>query len=424
MDASPAMDGLPLGRIIKGDALEGLRTLPAKSVQCAVTSPPFWGMRDYRVDGESLAGQYGQEATPEAHVTVMVAVFRELRRVLRDDGTLWLNYGDSYASGGGNGAQGKNGQRADRRFTAPATGVLRRPPGLKPKDLVMMPARVAMALQADGWWLRSDIVWAKPNPMPESVTDRPTRSHEYLFLLTKRARYFYDAEAVREGVEWDANGNKERKYRKDFGGNPNHPGGQAFAFPWAGNSRNLRSVWNIATQPYPGAHYATFPEALVEPCIKAGTSEKGACPACGAPWARVVEKGAAPHDGNTGSNYPKGSNAHNLALLRQGSRGNGREYDYRARTLDWRPACGCEADDPVPCIVLDPFAGSGTVGIVAYKLGREFVGIDLAGGDADLGGHTAHDRIEAARNGGRSLDEHLGHKAVGQMELLGGGDAD
>jgi len=256
-------------RIITADVLDGLAMLDDESVQCVVTSPPYWGLRDYGVEG-----QLGLESTPEEYVEKMVAVFREVRRVLRADGTLWLNMGDCYASGGAIGQQRVAGRpelpnapsgwgKREEWGTVP-TAVS----GLKPKDLIGQPWRLAFALQADGWWLRSDIIWAKPNPMPESVTDRPTKAHEYIFLMTKAARYFYDADAVREdGARYQWNTQKFK------GGDiTRHPGstcGSEIADTSIG--RNLRTVWTIPTQPYPEAHFATFPTALPERCIRAGS---------------------------------------------------------------------------------------------------------------------------------------------------------
>lgn len=254
-----------------GDALEALRELLPSSVQTCVTSPPYWGLRDYGIEG-----QLGLERTPEEYVARMVEVFREVRRVLREDGTCWLNLGDSYATGGGavgrapgGGDQGERFIRAGMINTQPNRMPI---PGLKPKDLVGIPWRVAFALQADGWWLRSDIIWAKPNPMPESVTDRPTKSHEYLFLLAKGERYYYDAEAIKEP------GNPE-----NWRGSPTSRRGnsQRDSKLWerrgevSCETRNRRSVWEIATQPFPEAHFATFPEALVKPCILAGSPVGG-----------------------------------------------------------------------------------------------------------------------------------------------------
>jgi len=244
--------------IFEGDALAVLQRLPSNSIQCAVTSPPYWGLRDYLI-----AEQIGLEPTLPQFLQRLRAIFEEVRRVLRDDGILWLNIGDGYTSG-------NRGWRApDKKNPARAmAGRPDTPEGLKPKDLQGIPWRLAFALQDDGWYLRADIVWNKPNAMPESVKDRPTRAHEYLFMFTKDERYYYDRCAIQEP-----------------------------------NGRNCRSVWNINTQAYSGAHFATFPPKLVEPCIKASTK---------------------PGD-----------------------------------------------------FVLDPFFGSGTVGVVARDLGRRYVGIEL-----------------------------------------------
>ncbi|KKN13092.1 hypothetical protein LCGC14_1009820 [marine sediment metagenome] len=383
--------------IVCADARDALAAMPEGSVQTCITSPPYWGLRDYGLEpvvwggegcehewGEDLAGDtrtdnfkswannardgnpppdaphiarsqgtfcrrcsawrgtLGLEPTPALYVEHIVQVFREVRRVLRDDGTLWLNLGDSYASSPpGNKATGwekwktsglagakEGSQYLDTLDASVGRKANTIAPGLKPKDLCGMPWRVAFALQADGWWLRSDIVWSKPNPMPESVRDRPTRSHEYLFLLSKSARYYYDQDAIREPAKDPAddlrriaaqhNGNKSvataqvkglrpRSHKGSHfgrGKTAEHQLGRASSMPRQDNpaGRNRRSVWEIATQPYPEAHFATFPEKLVEPCILAGCPEGGT--------------------------------------------------------------------------VLDPFAGSGTVGLVAERLGRHSVLID------------------------------------------------
>jgi len=246
-------------QVLNGDCREILPTLPAGSVQCCVTSPPYFGLRDYGV-----AGQIGLEATPDEFIAAMVEVFRDVRRVLADDGTLWLNLGDSYAmSIKGAGGQGKQHTNAG---SVHADRSWRIPTGFKPKDLLMIPARVALALQADGWWLRSHIIWHKPNPMPESVTDRPTSAHESVFLLTKSARYFYDAEAVKEALAAPDN---LKRTAENGQGNGELAKGKRFGSDIDG--RNLRNVWTVATQPFSGAHFATFPPALIEPCIKAGS---------------------------------------------------------------------------------------------------------------------------------------------------------
>ncbi len=255
-------------KILTGDSLEILSALPSESVQCCITSPPYWGLRNYGVNG-----QLGLERTPEEYAEKLVEVFREVRRVLRGDGTLWLVLGDTYwnlspirtsSAGafekkytGGNVADGTRRSIKDHDI-------------LKMKDLIGIPWRIALALQADGWYLRSDIIWHKPNPMPEAVTDRPTKAHEYLFLMAKSERYHYDAGAIAEDAIENQAGNNKRKYRKDYGGSKEHPSGQGFSFPWKGKLRNKRSVWTVATQPYADAHFATFPPKLIEPCILAG----------------------------------------------------------------------------------------------------------------------------------------------------------
>lgn len=244
--------------IIEGDALNVLQRLPSQSVQCVVTSPPYWGLRDY-----GIPGQIGLEKSLQQYLNRLVAIFAEVKRILKDDGTLWLNIGDGYTSG-------NRGYRAPDKKN-PARAMTVRPPtpeGLKPKDLLGIPWRLAFALQADGWYLRSDIVWHKPNAMPESVKDRPTRCHEFIFLLSKSEQYYYDRKAILEE-----------------------------------NGRNKRTVWNVKTIPFQEAHFATFPPTLIEPCILASTKPK----------------------------------------------------DF----------------------VLDPFFGSGTVGVVCQELGRRYIGIEL-----------------------------------------------
>jgi len=295
--------------IITGDCIEGMRTLPDASVHCCVTSPPYWGLRDYG-HGE----QIGLEQTPEAYVARMVEVFREVRRVLRDDGTLWLNLGDSYANTGAADSS-KVGEFTGQRIRDGKKGIMDSrprsiPAGLKPKDLVGIPWRVAFALQSDGWYLRQDIIWHKPNPMPESVTDRCTKAHEYIFLLSKSARYYYDNEAVKEDAQdWSKGGpgvgiKETHHYAPSNGGNA---GLKAIAQRYKDGvpipTRNRRSVWTVTTKPYSGAHFATFPPKLIEPCILAGCPEGGT--------------------------------------------------------------------------VLDPFTGSGTTAVVALNNGRNFVGTEL-----------------------------------------------
>ena len=374
--------------LINGNALH--IPLADKSVQCCVTSPPYWGLRDY---GEP--DQLGLEQTPEEYVENMVAVFREVWRVLRDDGTLWLNLGDSYS--------------ATRWSNTPSTtGISReysdivseRITNLPPKNLVGIPWRVAFALQADGWYLRNDIIWHKPNPMPESVTDRCTKSHEYIFLLTKSAKYYYDNEAIKEPAE---QGSLERMRRGvsdhhknvdgapgqtphsinqprlnvkrgGFNGKTNAMSGRE-AFRKFVGKRNRRTVWTITTKPYSGAHYATFPPEIPETCIKAGTSEAGKCPDCGMPFERVKEVVSKP-DRDT---QEARENMVGVIPGRDGvHRMNSKDMESIVyKDVGWQAQCEC-GKDPIPCIVLDPFIGSGTTCMVARDLGRDAVGLDLS----------------------------------------------
>jgi DNA modification methylase len=519
-----------LATLYQGDVLDVLRQMPDNSVQCVVTSPPYYSLRDYGTgtwDGgdpecdhmartvgmsdkntlgptgylppENAANvgrkqqysdncgkcgairidqQIGLEATPEAFIEKLVTVFREVRRVLRDDGTLWLNIGDSYAGSGGAGGDYAPGGLKEGQPTFAGTARTFRPgagradgivdergqrnrngvgpvPGIKPKDLIGIPWMLAFALRADGWYLRSDIIWHKPNPMPESVTDRPAKAHEYVFLLTKSARYFYDADAVRErtGNEMSWSEYNARLGNNNFGGElttrygidkhdggHSHPAGRNKRTVWtipeevpvtwqsavgsclrcdglriAGDvlgtltaaliaagyaicvcetnhapTGEKRDVWQIATQSYPGSHFATFPEKLVEPCILAGTSERGACPHCGAPWRRVVEK--------KGGLLGKGWTDHTADLTKGSSqvfRADGGTEPYTVTTVGWQQSCTCPAAEPVPCVVLEPFAGSGTTLMVAKRLVRRSIGIDLSADYLAL----AVERIKSAEPG-------------------------
>lgn len=518
--------------ILVGDVREQLATLPDESVHCVVTSPPYWGLRDYGVDG-----QIGLEATPDAFVCALVDVFREVRRVLRSDGTAWVNLGDSYAGSGkgpSNSIQPLAELRGQRHAGQYANGQaptewISIPRGLKPKDLVGIPWAVAKALQAPyytgrirderervwlaamidgegcmflhkrkigqnngqgyarksdtygagleiantseaiiqrclaitgrgsivrqekdrrqplfrwnlrsnecrevikevypylvgkqhqarlilgcpssgpqaeaahagcialhngqecaidfpppaslyepGWWLRSDVIWSKSNPMPESVTDRPTKAHEYLFLLTKSERYFYDAEAIKET---STTGDARRPYTSvgtwemDGRALEKRHGGEARQTD--ATNRNRRTVWEIATQPYAEAHFATFPEELVKPCIQAGTSEWGCCSVCGAPWRRMVERSVEAYNEREGIAQ---------ALRNAGATNGGTAKvtlgvtdGVSTSTTGWQPTCKHEA--PIErAVVLDPFMGSGTTGQVAFESGRDYAGVEL-----------------------------------------------
>jgi DNA modification methylase len=430
--------------VYHGDALETLRELPAESVHMCVTSPPFFGLRDYGTgaweggdpdcdhvaqrrepvvgssstlgfpsdggprriaEGNTYHEAYGQqyrdvcgkcgarrvdqqiglEATPDRWVASLVAVFRQVHRVLRRDGTLWVEVGDSYAAGksGRTDAQtlGDYDLRRGHAVGALEARTARReaglgeikqrkpPPGMKPKDLVGAPWLLAFALRADGWYLRSDIIWARPNPMPESVTDRPTKSHSYVFLLAKQPRYYFDADAIREdgtGRTAGNNGHVKGAGRDD----PYFRTREGFAAvadkPW--HARNKRSVWTIPTQPLPDQHYAAYPEALVEPCILAGTSERGVCPECGAPWVRETERQ------ETGRKYT-GQRPYAVDGF---VRGYEPGQEVAITTTGWRPTCA-HSLEPVAATVLDPFGGSGTTALVARRLGRRVTLIELSG---------------------------------------------
>jgi DNA modification methylase len=311
---------MPHSKILIGDVRTRLAEIPDDSIQSCITSPPYWGLRDYGTaswDGgdpscdhlgkpmatkaninrncgtgndvknatarefyKDICGkcgatrvdsQLGLEQTPDEYVTQMVAVFREVRRVLKDDGVLWLNLGDSY-SGSGKGPAGNLGAKHNERHLEHKHSAIV-PDGLKPKDLVGIPWRVAFALQADGWWLRQDIIWHKPNPMPESVTDRCTKSHEYLFMLTKSAKYYFDNEAIKEDAKWSSD-KRAGEGRLTYDGKRQGANGTGQeSFVSIVDKRNRRSVWTIPTKPFKGAHFAVMPEALVEPCILASSRQ-------------------------------------------------------------------------------------------------------------------------------------------------------
>ena len=344
------------------------RTIPVpdKSIHTVVTSPPYWGLRDYGTDK-----QIGLEPTPEEYCANMVAVFREIRRVLRDDGTVWLNLGDSYSSGSRT-TTTNDSFRGDTLVNTTRTPVVE---GVKPKDLIGIPWRVAFALQASGWYLRSDIIWSKPNPMPESVQDRPTKAHEYIFLLSKSQNYYYDADAIRESLAPTSIGRLQQNIEGQTGTTRANGGmksnGNLKAVGDIELGRNKRSVWEISTQPYPDAHFATYPEKLVEPCILAGTSEKGVCAECGKPWVRDTEIVGIPE---------RDTRDNRIGVIPgrdHASRMNSKAREKVEKQLKgWKPVCSCNADT-VPATVLDPFVGSGTTLAVAQRLGRKGVGTDI-----------------------------------------------
>ena len=373
-------------RAAYANANAALLPLADKSVHMIATSPPYFGLRSYDTGAnkaaelgaeplhDCLAWARGDDPCGACYVCNLRTWAAEMWRVLRDDGVMFLNLGDSYASTGTMATADERNATRSGTLTGgktPPGGRAPTPPGLKPKDLCGIPQRVVLALQADGWYWRSEIIWHKPNAMPSSVKDRPSTDHEYVFLLTKRARYFWDAEAVKEAsaepdrTRGDAIGHTQRR----LAGRPV----DRVAIQTA--TRNIRTVWTINTQPFSGAHYATWPEALVERMVKAGTSERGVCPTCGAPWRRVVDKGEAvnaPRNPNDALPYTaNGSTNH----------GNGATTLHKVRTVEtveWRPTCAHADASPIPAIVLDPFCGSGTTLLVARQLGRIGLGFDLS----------------------------------------------
>jgi DNA modification methylase len=415
-----------------------LRALPAASVHTVVCSPPYWLVRAYGTPPQRWAdgwvGERGQEPTPEEYVSHAAEVFREVRRVLQADGTLWLNLGDTYWNdpGGQPGAWGQIGAKA--REANRQVGRRRRAAGaahpvLKRTDLVGVPWRVALALQADGWYVRAEVIWTKGNPLPESVRDRPTKAHEQVFLLSKRPTYYYDAEAIAEPATGGAHPRGVGLNPKSlFDGYAPH---QASAnvprlhrprandsFAAAGRGlvarHNRRSVWAIPVGAYRGAHFATYPPALVEPCVLAGTSGAGYCPRCGAPWRRLTQREPMAKAPGSGAKRFGAGTMDGLAGTTAGA--------PASRTVGWRPGCACPPHAPVPCVVLDPCAGAGTTGLVADRLGRDAVLIELNGDYAELarrriaGDAPLFADVEAAEDAGPAAGGPVSRGADGRDE--------
>lgn len=420
-------------RILAGDCLTMLPTLPAGSVHCVVTSPPYFGLRDYEIAPTSwpamsfspmpglpkldLAAEVcclGLEEDLWSFVGHLVLVFREVKRVLREDGVCWLNMGDSYANDGKFG--GETGGKHRKWLHGRETRIGRegRRTGLKAKDLCLVPERLAFALQADGWYLRSAVIWHKPNAMPESVQDRPTSSYEHIFLLAKSERYFFDSDAIREAevvANWD-DGSRVFGGVNKHGANIDHGGRttgrratarkrglpprhsqyetcdhEGLAATPRGAGRNARNVWTVATVPYRGAHFATFPVSIPERCIKAGTSERGCCPTCGAPWRRDVERYRTLDGERRGDLPPMRSSSRAIPSSAQGV-SHGR-VETISTTKGWRQSCGCPPLAPIPCTLLDPFFGAGTTGLAGARLGREVIGIEASATNVQM----AHARL-------------------------------
>lgn len=311
-------------------------------VDCIVTSPPYWGLRDY-----GNPDQIGHEETPEKYVEVLTAVFMEAHRILKPTGTMWINIADTYWGGKGqsgaawkgDGLNKRGQQYADKGQTRPQD---KRHADIKSKDLCMIPAMLAIALRNAGYYLRQDLVWNKPNAMPESVTDRCTKSHEFIFLFSKERQYYFDGQAIRS------------------------------------HNANKKSVWNVNTKGYKEAHFATFPEKLIVDCVKASTSAKGNCAECGAPYKRVTQSIISTHhSGITESAYNEKSTAGRLAKLRQAARQQGKEYSADKKTIGWERTCRCETLEIKKPIVFDPFMGAGTTGLVALSQRCDFIGLEL-----------------------------------------------
>lgn len=387
----------PTLQIIHGDALEKLRWLPSDSVHCCITSPPYYGLRDYGTDRDA---QLGLEPSLDLYLVRLVAVFDEVRRVLHPSGICFIDIGDCYASGGRktrDPGQSKihpsfeddgyvDGLRPDD------------PPGIKPKDRMLVPFRLALALQSAGWWVRDIIVFHKPAPMPESVTDRCTQSWEPILMLTKSARYLFDPIAIAEPVK-PASIERQSYGHKNMWGHileaNQHSNGRAFedAKTYGAEdgltTRNPRNVWSIGPEPFtdfipgpdgkPIKHYASFPSELPRRCILAGTSSRGVCPQCGEPWTRLLEKIKVENPAHRGSSFcdeRDHATKHNL--------GSG-ERTTETRTIGWSPGCRCEAAPPIPATVLDPFGGVMTTACVAMELGRSAVMIELNPAYIELG---------------------------------------
>jgi DNA modification methylase len=379
---------LPINQIIQGDCIKLMKGWPDGTVDCCITSPPYWGLRDYGVDN-----QIGLEKTPEEYVAKMVKVFAEVHRLLKPQGTLWLNLGDSYNSTGTKCSRHWDG-RNKNITNQDNLSVKGKIVGLKEKDLCGIPWRVAFALQQFGWHLRQDIIWHKPNPMPESVTDRCTKAHEYIFLLTKNARYYFDNEAIKEeavvgykGTDFLPNSKKDKE-SNEIGSSATKASKNNRSSEVVG-IRNKRSVWTVPTSPYKEAHFATFPLDLIKPCILAGTSEKGCCSKCGKAWVRQVESKRLSRPELPKDDPRYRPNTYNGAY--QDINGKGDSGYVETKTIGWQPQCDCNADI-VPAVILDPFMGSGTTAVVAYNHNRDYVGCELNPTYCKLG------RIEEAQD--------------------------
>lgn len=368
--------------IINLNALEALPLLPEKYINCCVTSPPYFGLRDYNVEGQlgseelhDCLGWATKEKCGECFVCHMMQIAANVHRVLRDDGAFWLNLGDSYAG------SGKGGQSVLKRSDNWQPNYLnngKKPIGLKPKDLSGIPWRVALALQSEGWYLRRDVIWEKPGQMPENVDDRPTTSHEYVFLLTKNARYYYDAAAIAEPLaSATITDLKQRKKPGEHNGetkNISKSAGLGAGPRVSGETRNKRSVWTINTEPFPGGHFAVFPRELPRTCILA-TCPLMVCSECHEPYKRVVIKRNSKHHCRPGCGC-KADQKNGKQNWQEGWQGYGNFNNASIVTNEFKPQCDCNCGTRAG-IVLDPFSGAGTTGVACRELGVDYIGIEL-----------------------------------------------
>ena len=400
-------------QIIKGDSLEELKKIKKSTFHCCITSPPYWGLRDYGIEG-----QVGREDSVSTYVESLVNISLEVKRVLRDDGTYWLNIGDTYCGAGHTNKEVPDPKYAAREQEQKAIALntynsKTKLEGFKSKELLGIPWEVVKALQKpilscnecnykghwikwghipnhrkwcpickkivdyskyeDGWYLRTDIIWSKNNPIPDPVKDRPTRSHEYIFLLTKNKKYYYDFHAVLESA-LESNRKSSRIGAKNQIGTQRKDQGRTYA---GDIKRNKRTVWTVSVANFPSAHFATFPEKLIEPCILAGTSEKGCCPKCLSPWKKIIKREEQLITVYNSSKNKNSCDIFNNKIDNKKMPQDKEEYRILFKNKGWEPTCNCGEKDVIPSVILDCFSGAATTGYVSIGRGRKYVGIEI-----------------------------------------------